>query len=242
MPLSPAAWSSSSRASTAERHVRLAGAASRRGPRPPPPPGDGEPAERPLLRRPGHVRPAPSVDRAGRARPMEARRGRRGGSLGRLDDQPPRRPLRPAGAASSRLRAGYVPPGPRDRDLRGPRGRRLRRCPLPARDDGGVPCQHPPASRRGGRPRHLPRHPRGRPLHHVACRHGCGRGEGLGADRHRALRRPRRHGRHPRREPRQPRHPHAAPHRVGRRAGPQFRADRAARLLAAPGHLRVDAL
>ena len=89
--------------------------------------------------------------------------------------------------------------------------------------------------------RHRADHPRRRPLDHVAGGHGRRRRPRLRQRRHRPLRRPRRHGRHHRRQPGQPRHADAPPDRVRRRPRHALRAGRPARLLAAAGHVRVDA-
>ena len=159
----------------------------------------------------------------------------------RLDHQPAGRPLRSAGHPGHRVRAGDLPHGPRARDLRLARGRRLRRRLLPARPDRGIARQHQGTG--GGRrvARHRARRARRRPLDHVARGDGGGRRARLRQRRHRPLRRSRRHRRHHRRQPGQPRHADAPADRVRRRARHALRAGRIARLLAAAGHVRVDA-
>ena len=97
------------------------------------------------------------------------------------------------------------------------------------------------ASTPGRRARHRAGRPRRRPLDHVAGGHRRRRRPRLRQRRHRPLRRPRRHRRHHRRQPGQPRHADAPADRVRRGARHALRAGRPARLLAAAGHVRVDA-
>ena len=146
----------------------------------------------------------------------------------------------PRAIRSAGLRSRHLPHRPRHRDLRPPRGRRLRRRLLPARTDRGQPHEHP----RAGPPDRLARHradrPRRRPLDHLAGRDGRRRRPRLRQRRRRPLRCPRRHRRHHRRQPRQPRHADSSAHRVGGGTGRPIRPGRPARLLAAGRDLRLD--
>ena len=120
------------------------------------------------------------------------------------------------------------------------RRRRRRRQHRPGLDRTR-PRDDLPQGPRGRRDRRDPDHPRWRPLDHLAGGDGHRRGPPPGQHRDRPFRRPRRHRHRRLRRPGQPRHADAPPHRVGRGQGQELRPGRAARLLAATGHLRLDA-
>ncbi len=158
-----------------------------------------------------------------------------------VDHQPARAPGSGPRRSGAGVHARHLPPRPRAGDLRSSRSGRPRGRLLPARTDRGLSRQHPRPGPRRRPAGHRPGRPRRRPLDHLAggdrrCRRAWPRRR-----RCRPLRRPRRHRRQHRREPGQPRHPDAAAHRIRRGAGQPLRPGGAARLLAAPRGLRVDA-